>query len=115
MKVLRISARRDGYRRAGIAHFKQAVDHPIEAFSSAQFDQLFGDPNLLVAIVDLAAEKAAALDQAGRDAAIRAAVATLGADDLTADGKPKIAALAKIVGFDTSRAEIDAALAPSAG
>lgn len=51
-QLVRIKAPRDDYRRAGIAHKKAAVDHPHDAFSADQLEQLFGDDNLIVSYVD---------------------------------------------------------------
>lgn len=49
--AVRISARADGFRRAGMAHRATAVDHPVEGFSQAQLEQLLGEPNLTVEFV----------------------------------------------------------------
>ena len=43
-----VRARRDGFRRAGIAHPKQPTRHEADTFSAAQLKQLFDDPNLTV-------------------------------------------------------------------
>lgn len=50
--ALRIVSRRDGFRRAGIAHTKEAVDHPLDAFTAPEpLEQLFAEPNLVVQLV----------------------------------------------------------------
>lgn len=41
-----------GYRRAGHAHPKGAVDHPHDKFSAEQLEMLKGDGNLDVDIID---------------------------------------------------------------
>lgn len=48
LKVLRITAKRDGRRRAGIDHPASPVDHPLDAFSKAQIEQLMADDQLVV-------------------------------------------------------------------
>ncbi|HEV2501611.1 MAG TPA: HI1506-related protein [Mesorhizobium sp.] len=50
--ALRIVAKVDGFRRAGVAHSKAGVDHPLEAFPSPiQLEQLFSEPNLVVTFI----------------------------------------------------------------
>lgn len=51
-QAVRIRALRDGYRRAGVKHTKEGVDHPADRFTPAQLEQLNGDPNLVVSYVD---------------------------------------------------------------
>lgn len=53
---LRITAKLDGFRRAGIAHSSSAVDHPISTFSEEQIEALKGEPNLVVVEVELEPE-----------------------------------------------------------
>ena len=48
---VRIAAKRDGFRRAGIAHPKAATLHPIERFTPDQLDALRNEPMLLVDFV----------------------------------------------------------------
>jgi hypothetical protein len=51
-QLVRIKAHRDGYRRAGVAHTKAAVDHAHDAFTPEQLEQLHGDENMIVSYVD---------------------------------------------------------------
>jgi len=62
LKVLRITAKRDGRRRAGIDHPSSPVDHPLDAFSKAQIAQLMADDQLVVqeTEIDVPDEKPAA-------------------------------------------------------
>lgn len=49
---LRITAKVDGFRRAGIAHSKSSVDHPVETFNSPeQLEALFAEPKLKVELI----------------------------------------------------------------
>ncbi|TIV70555.1 MAG: hypothetical protein E5V89_14115 [Mesorhizobium sp.] len=49
---LRIKSKVEGFRRGGIAHSKEAVDHPIEAFKSPeQLEAIFAEPNLTVELI----------------------------------------------------------------
>lgn len=50
--ALRIAAKRDGFRRAGIAHGKAPVDHPLGVFETPeQMEALFAERMLTVEIV----------------------------------------------------------------
>lgn len=51
--ALRITARRDGFRRAGIDHPATPVDHPLTRFSKAQIAQLKNEPALVVVEVEI--------------------------------------------------------------
>lgn len=55
-KVLRITAKRDGFRRAGIAHPAQPTDHPLDSLSDDQVEALKAEPMLVVEEIE---EKAA--------------------------------------------------------
>ncbi|RUW41518.1 hypothetical protein EOA37_09665 [Mesorhizobium sp. M2A.F.Ca.ET.015.02.1.1] len=49
---LRIKAKKDGFRRGGIAHPKSPVDHPVETFTSPeQLEAIFAEPNLVVELI----------------------------------------------------------------
>lgn len=54
-KILRITARRDGFRRAGLAHPARPVDHPIETFTAEQVEALKAEPQLVVEEIDAGA------------------------------------------------------------
>lgn len=56
-KFLRITAKRAGYRRAGIAHPGTAVDHPVDNFSTEEVHMLKTDAGLVVHEVDLPDER----------------------------------------------------------
>ena len=49
--ALRIAAKRDGFRRAGIAHPAVATDHPAGRFTPDQVEALRADPMLVVELV----------------------------------------------------------------
>lgn len=68
MKMIRITAKRDGFRRAGIAHGKAPTDYPAEAFTADQLEQLRSDPMLTVEDVEMSAP-APAPRETGADAA----------------------------------------------
>lgn len=48
VKILRVTAKRDGRRRAGIDHPAAPIDHPADAFTDEQVAQLKGDHMLVV-------------------------------------------------------------------
>ncbi|MBP1852690.1 HI1506-related protein [Rhizobium halophytocola] len=51
VSAVRISARRDGFRRAGMSHPKAATDHPPTTFTEDQLELLLGEPNLVVEFI----------------------------------------------------------------
>lgn len=50
--MLRITARVNGFRRAGVAHAATPTDWPADAFSDEQIASLLAEPNLVVALID---------------------------------------------------------------
>lgn len=52
-KMIRITARRDGFRRAGMSHPATPVDHPVGTFTKQQFAELMGEPMLVVQEVEV--------------------------------------------------------------
>lgn len=56
---VRVRSKTEGFRRAGIAHSKTPVDHPLEAFSRREgqrvdrdlLEALFAEPNLIVELI----------------------------------------------------------------
>lgn len=67
---IQITAKRDGFRRCGIAHSETTTTYPDGHFSSDQLRELMGEPNLIVMYVD---NRAAAAQQSdwGESAAAR--------------------------------------------
>lgn len=50
--AVRIASARDGFRRAGMAHSREAVDHPVSAFADpAQLEALLAEPTLVVTFI----------------------------------------------------------------
>ena len=47
-KGIRITAKRDGFHRAGIKHSSRPVDHYVEDLTEKQLKQLRGEPLLVV-------------------------------------------------------------------
>lgn len=47
-KTIRITSRIEGFRRAGMRHSKTPTDHPFDAFTAEQLNQLETEPNLKV-------------------------------------------------------------------
>ena len=46
--LIRITAKKDGFRRAGIAHPATATEYPVKQFSKAELERLKADPMLVV-------------------------------------------------------------------
>lgn len=69
--ALRITARRDGFRRAGIDHPATPVDHPLASLSKAQIAQLKSEPALVVMEVEIDTPDASDAPQTPKPAASR--------------------------------------------
>ena len=80
------------------------------ALTPALFEQLKGTGAIGLEPVG-GDDKKGAPTEAERAALIRDAIGKLAPADLTQAGKPKVAAVEKLVGFDVSAAEIEAAIA----
>lgn len=50
--MIRITANKEGFRRCGIAHSKQATEHPDGTFDKTQLAILQLEPNLVVEIIE---------------------------------------------------------------
>jgi hypothetical protein len=46
--MIRITAKRDGFRRCGIAHSKQPTEYADDRFTEAELEVLFNEPMLEV-------------------------------------------------------------------
>ncbi|PWR17639.1 hypothetical protein DKG74_20740 [Zavarzinia aquatilis] len=51
---IRIAARQDGFRRAGLAHTARPADYPLDRFSDEQLDALLDEPMLVVEVLPAA-------------------------------------------------------------
>ena len=49
--TVRIAAKRDGFRRAGVAHAREAVDYPARRWMPEELEALLAEPNLRVELV----------------------------------------------------------------
>jgi hypothetical protein len=53
-KMIRIVAKKEGFRRAGIAHGTAPAHYPLDRFAKSQLIALKGEPMLVVDEVDVA-------------------------------------------------------------
>lgn len=51
--MIRITAKRDGFRRCGVAHPKAATDYPNNRFTAEQLETLQAEPMLVVQVVQV--------------------------------------------------------------
>ncbi|MFW5838254.1 MAG: HI1506-related protein, partial [Desulfovibrionaceae bacterium] len=51
-----ITGKRDGFRRAGLAHPAQPTEYPDGAFSPEQLEQLLAEPMLVVILTEAEAQ-----------------------------------------------------------
>lgn len=52
MQIVRIKAKRDGFRRCGVAHPKAPTDHAADRFTPAELEILQADPMLSVELIE---------------------------------------------------------------
>jgi len=52
-QIIIITAKRNGYRRCGMAHPDHAVEYPASTFTAAQLKILKSDPGLVVQEADV--------------------------------------------------------------
>lgn len=102
--MIRITAKRDGFRRAGMSHPATPVDHPAGTFTKQQFAQLMGDPMLVVQEIEVPDE---AESSAGTATEAEQLSAGLQPDDFTSSGVPKTEAVTRILGRSVTAAERD--------
>lgn len=50
--MIKITAKKDGFRRCGVAHPKEATLHPDKSFTAAQLEILKKEPMLVVEIIE---------------------------------------------------------------
>lgn len=83
-KVIDITAKRDGFRRCGIAHSDKTTTYPLSHFTAKQLEQLQNEPQLVVAIRNKDETSTSLHFQQSRIIELEAVVETLSAD-LTAE------------------------------
>lgn len=62
-KVIDITAKRDGFRRAGMVHSEQTKTYPLSDFTKAQLELLKSEPMLVVAIRNADDRQAGSTDE----------------------------------------------------
>lgn len=60
--TIRITSRRNGFRRCGVVHAATPVEYPDDRFSAEELERLIDEPMLIVEVVAGVAEPAAADD-----------------------------------------------------
>lgn len=52
--MIRITSKREGFRRCGVAHAATPTDHPDKAFTAAELKRLQAEPMLEVEVIQAA-------------------------------------------------------------
>lgn len=105
-------------RRAGMLFTREPVTLPAGSLTQAQIERLQADPHLVFRPADDAEERRPSKSDEPpgsveeRIAQISEAIPGLGEGGRTKDGKPKIAALEKLLGWKPAAEDIEAATAP---
>ena len=104
--MIRIRAnRKEGFRRCGIFHPHEAVDHPEKRFSKDELAQLMTEPMLTVEVVEASDTR----DNPAAAALLEAAKTAIANGNTTSDGRPTVDAMAEIMGEKVSAADRDKA------
>ena len=107
--MIRITSKTEGFRRAGISHTREPVDHQDDKFSKEEMALLQAEPMLVVQHVEDSSEGDPEADLA---ATILTAMAGLDAMDgtlWTESGKPQVKAIEAVLHQQISAADRDAA------
>lgn len=59
VRGVRITAKREGFRRCGIAHSEKGQDFPLDRFNETEAEALMNDPMLICTPVEIEVEEAA--------------------------------------------------------
>lgn len=65
--MIRITAKKDGFRRCGVAHTKSATDHPDSRFTAEQLKTLQAEPMLVVQQLPAGASQSGQGGQVGQN------------------------------------------------
>lgn len=111
--TIRIIAKQDGFRRGGKAHSKDTVDWADGDFTETQLKELQAESMLIVEIIEGEPEGNTDDQKEEKIASIVEAINNLPPDDVeawTADGKPQVSALEKILEIKITASERDQAM-----
>lgn len=50
--MIRITSRKEGFRRCGVVHSTEPTDHPDEKFTADELDRLMSEPMLMIEVFD---------------------------------------------------------------
>lgn len=103
--MIRITSKRENFRRCGIPHPKASTDHPDDRFTEEELEILKAEPMLTVEII----EAPSAGSGFPEDEILEAAKQAAEAGEITSSGKPKVEAIEEILGRDITAADRDAA------
>lgn len=94
-KVIDITAKRDGFRRAGKVHSETTTTYPLSDFTKAQLEQLKNEPMLVVAIRNATEQQAGPAEDSPLVLDLRKQITTL-TDQLATSGSDLTAANARV-------------------
>ncbi|MCB1473830.1 MAG: hypothetical protein H6884_09765 [Rhodobiaceae bacterium] len=109
--ALSVRSTRERFRRAGLAFTRTPVEIAADSLSADALARITSEPNLVVTELGAPAPEPPASAEE-RIAQISEAIPGLGEGGRTKDGKPKIAALEKLLGWKPAAEDIEAATAP---
>lgn len=105
-KVIDITAKRDGFRRAGLAHSETTTTYPLSDFTKAQLEQLQNEPMLVVAIRNATDEQAGPAEDSPLVMGLRKQIATL-SEQLSTSGDELTVAKTRVTELTTQLAGLE--------
>ena len=102
--MIKITSKKDGFRRCGMAHSKEPVEHSDDWFSEEDLEILKAEPML---IVETAEEMTP--PEPTEEELIEAAREAIVSGKITNDGKPTVGAMMAILGRPVTAQDRDAA------
>ncbi|MBN2060706.1 MAG: hypothetical protein JW882_09860 [Deltaproteobacteria bacterium] len=103
--TIRISSKRENFRRCGMPHPKAPVEYPDDRFTEEDLEILKSEPMLTVEIIEDKGRKSSGNDEEIIEAAKKAAEA----GEVTGSGKPKVEAIEAILGRSITASDRDSA------
>lgn len=103
--MIRITSKQHLFRRCGVAHPKGVTEYPDDRFTEQEVIHLQAEPRLTVEIVEDEEQK----DKPSLEEVMEAAKKAIEAGEVTSSGRPKVEAMAEILGENISAADRDEA------
>ena len=108
--MIRITSKRNGFRRCGMPHYREPVMYPDDRFTKEELEILKGEPMLTIEPVKKVELEIKIDDPAKeKEGLLEAAKKAIEVGKVTRSGKPTVEAIEAILGRDITAKERDEA------